>query len=188
VSSLIWISWPDIYYCLTVTVLFCGALSLRRGRVCLLYILLALARAVFLGSESLWTRDHILLSQIWDLNFCRLLRLAGSGWRYSTPPPHGFNLSYNGSSLYRLRTDHVENTTHMIATQPAHWRADCCLAKNCNIRPLKQFTLLRVATFLLSSCPEMGYINPLFYCCLLLLFSTAVSVTQPFLHGVYMPE
>jgi hypothetical protein len=35
-----------------------------RGRVCLLYMLLALASAVFLGSESLSTRDHILLSQI----------------------------------------------------------------------------------------------------------------------------
>jgi hypothetical protein len=23
--------------------------------------------------------------------FCRLLRLAGSRWRYSTPPPHGLN-------------------------------------------------------------------------------------------------
>jgi hypothetical protein len=45
---------------------FCGAPSLTRGRVCLLYMLLALDRAVFLGSESLWTRDHILLSQIWD--------------------------------------------------------------------------------------------------------------------------
>jgi hypothetical protein len=41
---------------------FCGAPSLTRGRVCLLYMLLALA--VFLGSESLGTRDHILLSQI----------------------------------------------------------------------------------------------------------------------------
>jgi hypothetical protein len=31
---------------------------------CLLYMLLALASVVFLGSESLGTRDHILLSQI----------------------------------------------------------------------------------------------------------------------------
>jgi hypothetical protein len=52
-------------------------------------MLLALANAVSLGSESLGTRDHILLSQIWDFPFRRLLRLAGSRWRYSTPPPHG---------------------------------------------------------------------------------------------------
>ena len=43
---------------------FVGRLSLTRGRVCLFYMLLALASAVFLGSESLGIRDHILLSHI----------------------------------------------------------------------------------------------------------------------------
>jgi hypothetical protein len=56
--------------------------SLTRGWVCLLYMLLALASVVFLRSESLGTRDLILLSQIWDFPFRRLLRLAGSRWRY----------------------------------------------------------------------------------------------------------
>jgi hypothetical protein len=41
-----------------------GAPSLTRGRVCLLYMLLSFASVVFLGSQSLATRDHILLSQI----------------------------------------------------------------------------------------------------------------------------
>jgi hypothetical protein len=68
----------------------CEAPFLTRGLVCLLYMLLALASAVLLGSEFLGTRDHILLSQIWDFPFRRLLRLAGSQWRYSTPPPHRF--------------------------------------------------------------------------------------------------
>jgi hypothetical protein len=68
---------------------FCGVPSLTRGLVCLLYMLLALASAVFCGSESLGTRNHILLSRIWDFPF-GCLRLAGSSWRYSTPPPHGF--------------------------------------------------------------------------------------------------
>jgi hypothetical protein len=67
----------------------CGAPSLTRGRVCPLYMLLALASAVFLGSESLGTWDHISLSHIWYFPFRRLLWLAGSWWRYSTPPPHG---------------------------------------------------------------------------------------------------
>jgi hypothetical protein len=66
-----------------------GALALTRGRVCLLYVLLALVSAIILGSESHGTRDRILLSQIWDFPFRRLLRLAGSRWRYWTPPPHG---------------------------------------------------------------------------------------------------
>jgi hypothetical protein len=68
----IFISLWQIWLC------FCGA-PLTRGRVCLLYMLLALASAVLLES-----RDHILLSQIWDFPFCRLLRLTGSGLRYST--------------------------------------------------------------------------------------------------------
>jgi hypothetical protein len=68
---------------------FCGAPSLKRGWVCLFYMLLALASAVFVGSYSLGTGDHILLSHIWDFPLCHLLRLAGSQWRYSTTPPHG---------------------------------------------------------------------------------------------------
>jgi hypothetical protein len=72
-------------------VCWCGALSLTRGRVCRLQLLLDLASAVILGSESLETRDHILLSQIRDFPFRLLLLLAGSRWRYSTPPPHGYN-------------------------------------------------------------------------------------------------
>jgi hypothetical protein len=69
---------------------FCVVPSMTRGRVCHSYMLLTLARAVVLRSESLGTRDHILLSQICDFPFRRLLRLAQSRWRYSTPPPHGF--------------------------------------------------------------------------------------------------
>jgi hypothetical protein len=45
---------------------YCGAPSLTRGQVCLLYMLLALASAFFLGSKSLGSRGRILLSQIWD--------------------------------------------------------------------------------------------------------------------------
>jgi hypothetical protein len=62
-----------------------GATSLTRGRVCRLQFLLGLASAVIFWSESHRTRGHILLSQIWDFHFRRLLRLAGSRWRYSTP-------------------------------------------------------------------------------------------------------
>jgi hypothetical protein len=60
----IWGLRPDIYLSLTITAMFLWASSLTRGRVRLLYMLLALASVVFLGSESVWTRNHILLSQI----------------------------------------------------------------------------------------------------------------------------
>jgi hypothetical protein len=67
----------------------CITFSMTRGWVCHLKLLLALASAFILGSYSRGTRDHILRSQIRDFPFCRLLRLAGLRWRYSTPPPHG---------------------------------------------------------------------------------------------------
>jgi hypothetical protein len=91
--------------------------SLTRGRVCNLLLLVGLARAIPLGSESRGTQDHILLSQFlrlplqsWGPGPCiyipqeegapdmhpvtgfpfrRLLRLSGLRWRYSHPPPHG---------------------------------------------------------------------------------------------------
>jgi hypothetical protein len=61
--------------------------SLTTGWVCHFQLLLALTSTFILESESRGTRGRILLSQIRDLTFCRLLRLAGLRWRYSTPPP-----------------------------------------------------------------------------------------------------
>jgi hypothetical protein len=79
---------PGFYYCQTVAgLLIRGALSDER-RVRRLQLLLVLASTAILGSESSETRDHILLSQIRDFPFCRLLLLAGLRWRYSTPPLH----------------------------------------------------------------------------------------------------
>jgi hypothetical protein len=66
-----------------------GALSLTRGQVCRWQLLLTFASAVILRSESPGTRNHILLSQIRDLPFRRLLRLTRLRWRYSTSPPYG---------------------------------------------------------------------------------------------------
>jgi hypothetical protein len=62
-----------------------GALSLTRGRVCHLQLLLALASAVILGSESRGIRDHILLSQIW--NFMRIFFFLCSPFTTRTCPP-----------------------------------------------------------------------------------------------------
>jgi hypothetical protein len=94
----------------------CVTSSLPRGSVCRLQLLLILASAVILRSESRGTRDHILLSQIRDsLNlgggarspylyppgtgfpFRRLLRLVGLRWRFSTPPPHGIKCNKSKS-------------------------------------------------------------------------------------------
>jgi hypothetical protein len=87
--------------------------SLMRWWICCLQLLLVLARAVILSSESRGTHDHILLSQIQNspkledqvpvliptrnrvardtppgtgFPLRRLLWFAGLRWRYSTPP------------------------------------------------------------------------------------------------------
>jgi hypothetical protein len=85
----IWGLRPDIYYSSTVTVLFFwGALSDERTVLSFVYAVGPHHSVFLLGSESLGTRDHILLSLTWDFPFRRLLRLSGSRWRYSNPPPH----------------------------------------------------------------------------------------------------
>jgi hypothetical protein len=66
-----------------------GSLSLTTGLVYCLQLLQALACAAIFGPVFRGTRDHILLSQIRDFPFRRLLRLAGLWWRHSIPPPHG---------------------------------------------------------------------------------------------------
>jgi hypothetical protein len=71
------------------------------GRVCRLQLLLALASVVILGSKSLGTRDHILLSQIRDFLLRPLLRLAGLRWRYLTPPPHDWITSIVSRRIHR---------------------------------------------------------------------------------------
>jgi hypothetical protein len=58
------------------------------GRVSRLQLLLVLYSTVILGFESRGTRDHILLSQIRDFLFRRLLRITELRWKYSTPPLH----------------------------------------------------------------------------------------------------
>jgi hypothetical protein len=88
----IWGLWPDFFITVRqLRVCWFGALSLTRGRVCRLRFLLVLASAVIFGSQSLGTRDHILLSQIRNFPFRRLVRLARLRRRYSTPPPHGID-------------------------------------------------------------------------------------------------
>jgi hypothetical protein len=81
-------------------VCWCEAFALTRGWVCCLQLLLALASAVILGSKSLGTRNHILLSEIRDFPFRCLLWLTGLWWRYSTLPPNGGSVIPVFPSLY----------------------------------------------------------------------------------------
>jgi hypothetical protein len=83
----IWGLRPDLNYYLTVAgLLIWGALSDEKTGLPVAIATGPRQRSHFRVN---WTRGHILLSQIRDFPFRRLLLLAGSRWRYSTPPPHG---------------------------------------------------------------------------------------------------
>jgi hypothetical protein len=90
-KATIWGLRPYLYYCQTVAgLLMWGVLSDERTGLSFAGVTVSSNKSVvILGSESRGTRDNILLSQIRDFPFRRLIRLAGLRWRYSTPPPHG---------------------------------------------------------------------------------------------------
>jgi hypothetical protein len=78
----IWGIRPDFITVRQLRVCWCGALSLTRGRVCRLQLLLVV-NAVILGFEFRGTRYHTLLSKIRDFPLLRLLQPAGLRFRYS---------------------------------------------------------------------------------------------------------
>jgi hypothetical protein len=99
--------------------------SLTRGWVCHLQLLLSLASAFILGSDSRGTRDHILSSQIRDFPFCRLLRLAGLRWKYSTPPAHGNTYIHRHKPIYIYRDagkSNKENYIHEAVNKQIYFR------------------------------------------------------------------
>jgi hypothetical protein len=78
-------------------------------------LLLALARAVIRGSESTGTRDHILLSQIWDFHFVAFYDSKGYGggiW----PRLH------TGSNWVRVRVRVSYFTTGGLPPISSSWR------------------------------------------------------------------
>jgi hypothetical protein len=79
--------------------------SLTRRRVCHLKLLLTLANAFILGSDSRVTRDHMLLSQFRDFPFRRLLRLAGSRCG---------SIENISVAPQRIHANHRENTASSI--------------------------------------------------------------------------
>jgi hypothetical protein len=85
---------------------FCGAPSLTWGWVCFFFCICCWPLPAQSSSgpspSGLATMFYCL---IWDFPFCRLLRLAGSRWRYSTPPPHGDKLDCQSQSQIYIATD-----------------------------------------------------------------------------------
>jgi hypothetical protein len=95
----------------TTCLLLFDSYGLTRRRVCHLYMLLVLARAVSLGSESLLTPNQILLSQIWDFLFVASYDSQGygGGIRSRLHTAIFTHPIYKRFSLYTFRTDHTEN-------------------------------------------------------------------------------
>jgi hypothetical protein len=99
--------------------------SLTRGWVYHLQLMQVLASAFILASESCGTSDHILISQIRDFPFCRLLRLAGLRWKYSTPPPHGKLHSTPGIWIKLVCTAaYIVSGLHAKCWLPVHIRGN----------------------------------------------------------------
>jgi hypothetical protein len=122
---------------------WCGALSLTRGRVCRLQLLVGLASAVIFRYESRGTRDQILLSQIRDFPIRPPIRLTEQRWWYSTHLPHGIlrrkHFSQRFSCCIRgYPSDHIENA----ASQLLQW----CALQICSARYLATAVVDRVIT------------------------------------------
>jgi hypothetical protein len=94
-------------------VCWCGPLSLTRRRVCRLQLLLDLASAFILGSETLGTRDHILLSQIRDYLFVASYDSQGYGGGIRPRLHMGFKEWF--SSKYYVRTQFVPHRKHITS-------------------------------------------------------------------------
>jgi hypothetical protein len=97
-----------------VHVCWYGVISLARGRLCRLQLLLALASTVIFGSESRGTCDHVLLSQIRNFPFRRLLRVAGLRWTFWTSPPHGISILFFSTELFFITTLHGPRRKHSL--------------------------------------------------------------------------
>jgi hypothetical protein len=113
-------------------------------------MLLALASAAFLGSESLGSRDHILLSQFLDFPFRPLLRLGGSRWRYSTSPAHGSVIDWTPSPRHIAPARTAQETSlpllHALVTGETTCPQTCSLAALLYCRLFTQLLLNNGAT------------------------------------------
>jgi hypothetical protein len=124
------------------------------------------------------TRDHILLSQIRDFPFRRLLWLTGLRWRYSTPPPHGIDFNflihptnYLCINMFNIAGTWVNLQTHIIITigKTALFEPQPSLEYSVRLHP--GFTLLDFATVFslhsklvsLASNPQPGGPGPYIY-------------------------
>jgi hypothetical protein len=120
---------------------FRGAPSLTRWRVCLLYVPLALASAVFSGPSPLGLAIVFYCLRFETSPFVASYDSQGHGGGirprlHTGPMLHAkTGLRYIGSTQTTQKTQSycclaqtTQKTSHVIAISPVHWRAGCCLA------------------------------------------------------------
>jgi hypothetical protein len=129
--------------------------------------------------------DHILLSQIWDFPFRRLLRLTGSRWRYSTPPPHGDDSNdllcffCNPSSRTTQKTHPLYSSEGMF-TAPLHRNGSYSIVA---------CVIVAAGMYLPSSClaidfssdftiPAFGHHVPLYWHCIVNVIIYVLNVKK----------
>jgi hypothetical protein len=171
-------------------VCWCGALSLTRERFCRLQLLLDLASAVILGSESVsdsrlskpgGPSTRIYIPQALDFLFVSSYDSQGHSGRIRTRlhtgtqsrliyPSHGphrkESLCCWGPLTERLhsngRCEDLQKINYMIPSQRLHWCADCCLATNNKHSFTEtQLLLLRFLWYLLSRYVAMLWLSRL---------------------------
>jgi hypothetical protein len=114
-----------VSFFLLIIFCWCGAPSLTGGLVCSFQLLLSIAIAVFLGSETLGTHDHILVSQFVSLPrsggpcsciyfpqeqgssvilrgivFNMMCTSSSSSWSYIVPDGQSVSLSWCRASIW----------------------------------------------------------------------------------------
>jgi hypothetical protein len=110
---------PFLIIFIQLQVCYCGAPFLTRGWVCSFQLLLGLVSAVFLGSESSRTHEHILVSQFLGLSQPRrpgsCIYFPQEQGSLVIPPGIGFILTRLLVLVTQTRRGSRENTSSIVA-------------------------------------------------------------------------
>jgi hypothetical protein len=150
--------WPDIYYCLTVAVLFLwGALSDERTGLSfvsvpkLKYFNIVIFRHPFI-------KRHLFENIIrYVFMLCLIVNKVASKTAvnvYDTLMQKDGEIQYTTGLRYIGSARNTQKTSRVIRSQWLHWCADCCLATINNIRPLRHVFRCCTLTVFTKSLPR----------------------------------
>jgi hypothetical protein len=162
---------------------FCGAPSLARGRVCLLYMLLGLPSAVFLGSWVPWySRPYFTVSDLRLPILSPLNDSQGHGGgirpRLHTSPP---TLHYTTLHYTTLTPLHYTTLTPLLITSwhgPHREHCSCIQLFPWKHACLRNHYLVTAVVYLLtqSRCPAAGLHATIYIHCWMLTFTSKLNM------------